>query len=67
MSIPNMDPQLALVDLDKYLAGLILCIGRVRLESGDANFKAIAAVSAPAMCGATPAASGKSVAIWLAA
>ena len=42
MSIPNMDPQLALVDLDRYLAGLILCIGRVRLESGDANFKAIA-------------------------
>ena len=37
-----MDPQLALVDLDRYLAGLILCIGRVRLESGDANFKAIA-------------------------
>jgi hypothetical protein len=40
-----MDPQLALVDLDKYLAGLILSIGRVRLESGDANFKAIAAVA----------------------
>jgi len=58
---------LALVHFDKDLTGFIFGVGGVRLESGDANFKAIAAVSAPAMCGATPAASGKSVAIWLAA
>jgi hypothetical protein len=45
MSIPNMNPQLAFVNLDQDLAGLILSIGRVRLESGDANFKAIAAVA----------------------
>jgi hypothetical protein len=58
---------LALVHFDKDLTGFILGVGGVRLESGDANFKAIAAVSAPAMCGATPAASRKSVANWLAA